>query len=93
MATLYKTDGTQIEVKPSNGTDFQLAELYELLGCSMIEVVRMKRGLIMIVDEEGKLSRKQANPEATKIAHGFESIFSNDFIVGTALVCREEELK
>lgn len=31
-AKLYKTDGTILEVVPSNGTDFQLEELQAMVG-------------------------------------------------------------
>ena len=58
MATLIKIDGTQREVSPKNGTDFQLEELYNLLSCHYVDIVRLATpGQIMIIDEEGKLKR------------------------------------
>lgn len=54
-AVLLKVDGTKKFMMPKNGTDFQLDELYELLECDMIERITLDEGLIMIIDEEGKL--------------------------------------
>ena len=53
MATLLKTDGTKVQVSPKNKR-FTLKELYELIGCDMIERVGpSKKGESLIVDEEG----------------------------------------
>jgi len=92
MATLYTTDGKQREVQPKNGTDFQLDELYKLLGCEMIEFVvpRSQPGCILIIDEEGKLRAREPNLHATILA---SHSGLNDYIVGDALLCKAEEFK
>lgn len=78
--TLFNEDGTSQEVVPSNGTDFQLSELYQLLQCSMIEVLESnKAGWILIIDEEGRLEDKAENPVV--------SMYAPYDIVGKAIIC------
>lgn len=62
MATLYKVNGEKIEVSPQDGKKFTRAELYAMLDCNTVEVVFLRDGKIMIVDEDGKLTGRQANP-------------------------------
>lgn len=89
MATIIKTDGAQIEVQPKNGTDFQLEELNEIVG-GFIEIVYLRNGLIMVVNEEGKLNNLPLNEVATRVCllNGYP-----DTIVGNVLVCKSEEVK
>ena len=90
IAILIKPDGTETKIAPKNGKDFQLEELYKLIGCELIEVVyHIKgKGLIMIVDEEGKLKpNSQPNLQATKYLE-----FS-DTIVGNAVICQKSMFK
>ncbi len=57
------------EVQPENGTDFRLRQLYQLLDCSMIEVIPLPdRAFIMVIDDEGKLIDKPRNERATRLA-------------------------
>lgn len=77
---LFNEDGTSCEVQPKNGTDFQLGELYSLLECSCVEVLRStKKDFILIVDEEGRLEGKEPNP--------LVSLYAPYDIVGKAIVC------
>lgn len=85
-AKLYKTDGTIIEVVPSNGTDFQLDELQNMVS-GYIEIVPAGKGKIMVIDEEGKLKNKPLNNACTMI---FMQAGFYDIIVGDALVCESE---
>lgn len=86
MAQLIKTDGTTIEVEPKNGTDFTLDELRELIGCDWIEVVRCRKdGMILIVDEEGRLNLKDRNRVASAL-----TFFD---IVGNAVYCSIRQLR
>jgi hypothetical protein len=57
------------EVVPENGTDFKLAELYRLLSCDTIEILPIAGGLIMVLDEEGKLTAKPRNKRITRVAN------------------------
>lgn len=64
----------------------ELADMQTLVG-GYIEVVplgKLRNGLFMVVDEEGKLTGKPLNRVAT-------SIYSNpyDVIVGDAFICKE----
>ena len=55
MAKLIKTDGTEIIVHPNNGTDFKLEEAQKFVN-GYVEVVNLRNGTIMIVNEEGKFT-------------------------------------
>ena len=90
MATIYKTTGEVIEVSPKNGTDFSLEELQAIVG-GYIEVVSLRDGRLICVDEEGKLKGYERNHKATDVFRA--AIRTNDFIVGDALVCDVEEVK
>ena len=85
-AKLYKTDGTILEVVPSNGTDFQLNELQAMVD-GYIEIVSAGKGKIMVIDEAGKLKNKPLNNACTMI---FMQAGYYDTIVGDALVCDDE---
>lgn len=89
MAKLYKTDGTIYTVNPSNGSDFTLEELQEMVG-GYIEILNLHNDNIIVVNEEGKLERLPLNEAATKIIRlsGYA-----DYIVGNALICTSEEVK
>lgn len=75
------------ELKPLTlkGRTFTLEELYELLHCEMVQVVVTRSGMILIVDEEGKLRDKEQNFIATILYAN-----PNDFIVGYAIYCDPE---
>ena len=53
------------EVQPTNGREFQLAQLYELLSCTSIETLTLSDRKIMVIDEEGKYT-KTRNERATQ---------------------------
>ena len=94
MATLITTDGTTRDVKPDNGTDFSLDELYALIGCQMVEVVYLPDGRTLWFDEEGKIGAGGAKPYnegATPFAR-LAGIADEDYIVGTALLCADGEV-
>lgn len=95
MATLYKATShyqtSNTEVKPENGTDFTLEELYKYLECDMIEVIYFNDNTIMIIDEMGKIKEKYYNNQATYIFRDKRK--TQDFIVGNAIVCDISELK
>lgn len=86
-----KADGTQTLVKPKNGEHFSYEELRGFVGGN-IEIVTFPSGLLLVVNEEGKLDGLPKNEEATKrwkqefpIA---EYPHNNDeLIVGDALIC------
>lgn len=88
MATLYKTDGSTIEVEPkSKEKGFQLEELYEMIGCDLIEIVRLPDNEhILIVDEEGAI--KDGVPYNDIVSFMFWT-----HIFGNALYCKTNEIK
>lgn len=88
-AEIIKTSGERITVKPENGTDFELHEMQEIVG-GWIEVVYLRDGRIMVVNEEGKVNRLEPNIVATNLllAQG-----GWDMIVGDVLVCDASMLK
>lgn len=98
MATLYKMIHimddidlcTEEEVKPMNGTDFSLEELQYFVG-GLIEIVWLKDGKIMVVNEEGKLNGSPMNVPATQWYRN--SVGVCDYIAGNALVCNDEEVR
>ena len=94
MATLYKTDGTFQEITPKNGTDFKLEELYELIGCELVEMIGLEEEMCMLTDEEGKIKRQEINPEATDIWwKSYPYARNYDCIVGNAVVCHLSQFR
>ena len=105
MAVRIDDMGVCTLVEPENGTDYQLDELYDIIGCQTIEVCNVKiKGTIivmvgnepfklhgeylMIMDEDGKRKYLTKNAAASFIYHR-----NDDYIVGTVLLCRQEELR
>lgn len=91
MATIYKAHGEIIYTSPKNGKDFQLEEMQAVVN-GYIEVVYLDDGLIMVVNEEGKLNGLAINWNATKLYRKSHP-WSNDIIVGDVLVCDYTEIK
>tara|TARA_B100000780_G_C20731712_1_gene290749 strand:+ start:106 stop:381 length:276 start_codon:yes stop_codon:yes gene_type:complete len=90
MAKLFKIGSSDaITVKPENGTTFTLQELYNIVGCSMVEFLYIG-SYIMVIDEEGKLNNKSVNDIATY--HFRTNSKTHDYIVGNALVCDRSEI-
>jgi|TARA_R100000093_G_C1937085_1_gene70763 hypothetical protein len=91
-AELIKVNGTTETVKPRNGKNFTLNELYKLLNCKMIELVKTHDDRTMVIDEEGKLNEMSwmmTNAHAT-IMYKYGA---DDPIVGDALVCDNRQIK
>ena len=87
MATQIKPDGTETEVRPKNGSDFSLDELYLLTGCDCIDVVTTASRRLMIVDDNGLAKNLPYNEKATRL-YG-----RGDTIVGTVLLCNLSEVQ
>lgn len=82
-------DGREEFIEPKNGTDFSLEELNTIVD-GYIQVVWLKDGRIMVINEEGKIHRLPVNVKATFIVNG-EGIA--DTIVGNVLVCNQSMVK
>lgn len=89
LSTLIRTDGLHTNVEPSNGTDFSLEELNGFVG-GYIEVVRLSKSQVMVVNEEGKLMDLEPNPCATLLV---QIAGHRDTIVGNVLVCDINKIK
>ena len=91
MAQIIKTTGEVIEVAPKNGTDFSLEELKAIVD-GWIEIVNLRDGRLLCLDEEGKLKGKERNHVATDIYHQALPLCRKDFIVGDVLLCNEDQI-
>lgn len=80
-----------MSVSPLNGTDFSVEEIHNLIN-GFFELVHCKDGILMLVDEEGKLKELEYNFEATLYAKEHCVYPFNDFIVGDVLICRNDEV-
>ena len=68
---------TITEIELTQNPNETLQELYDLIGCDLVELVQLDRGIIMAVDEEGKLK---------EIKGGFTFLGWGTVIAGTGIV-------
>ena len=66
---------TEIDLKKNPNNTLQ--ELYEIIGCDLVELVQIDRDMVMVCDEEGK--RKDVRGAFTFIGSGI-------IIAGTAII-------
>ena len=83
-AHIYYHNGDFQETQPNNGTTFELEEMQEIVG-GYIEIIRLKDGRIIVVNEEGLNLNLPVNIEATNILRRDHS--TTQYIVGNAIVC------
>ena len=68
MAFLIKENGQVSPIKPRNGKHFSFEELYEVIGCELVQLVKLDGGYYMIVDESGALKKHRVqNMVATEM--------------------------
>lgn len=89
MATIYWSNGKIEEVQPKNGIYFKLKELQAIV-CGFIEVVYVKGGKALVLNEEGKLQGLPVNKQANLL---YGHVFPGDYFVGNVLVCKAKEIK
>src|SRR5574344_2226119 len=66
---------TEIELKRSNQS---LQDFYDLIGCDLVQLIELDRGIILVCDEEGKLK---------PIAGAFTFFGNEDLVIaGTAVI-------
>lgn len=88
METVWITSsGKSAPTKPENGSDFTLEELQGYVG-GYIELVYLRDGRIMVVNEEGKIEGLPPNQIATEIYGN-----PNDYVVGNVLVTDPKFIK
>ena len=68
---------TITEIELTRNPNETLQELYDLIGCDLVELVQLDRGIIMAIDEEGKLK---------EIKGGFTFLGWETVIAGTGIV-------
>ena len=83
-AKIIYTDKGAEDYTPKNGTTFELDELQGIVDGNF-EIVRLRDGRMIIVDEDGKSKDKAVNIPATNILR--RDHYTTDYIVGTAIVC------
>ena len=66
---------TEIDLKKNPNNTLQ--ELYEIIGCDLVELVQIDRDMVMVVDEEGKCKDIQG---------AFTFIGWGTVIAGTAII-------
>ena len=83
-AKIIYTDKEDEDYAPKNGKTFELSELQGIVDGNF-EIVRLKDGRIIVIDEEGKSKGKEVNIPATNILR--RDHYTTDYIVGTAIIC------
>ena len=84
MTRIIKTNGNEVITSPKNGSNFSLGEMQKIVG-GWIEVVTLRNGQLMVVNEEGKMIGLPYNQAA--------SILCGQPVVGDVLVCDSEQIK
>lgn len=87
MAQLIKVNGETIDVTPTNNTNFTLEELQKYVG-GIIQIVGTKKGLLMVINEEGKLFNLQKN----HIATGLYEYGEEDIVVGDVVIIDKDQI-
>lgn len=82
-------------INPRNGRSFKLAELYELLDCQTVDVVRLSKDLILIIDDEGKFRNPAyLNLLATYLWYQYQPQARGvDSIVGRVILCHDKQFR
>ena len=90
MAKIIFPNGAELEVMPSNGTDFSLSEMQAVVG-GYIEVLRLDNKELIVVNEEGKLMGLDVNDKATRYMKANSRY--DDVLVGNVLVCNMSQVR
>lgn len=89
--TIYFASGERQEITPENGNQFTLEELQIIVG-GHIEIVPLGTGLMMVLNEEGKLKGLPYNAQATVLFNSGLRLWF-DPIAGDVLVCSIRRLE
>ena len=68
---------TVTEIKLKKNPNSTLQELYEIIGCDLVELVQIDADMVMVCDEEGKCK---------EVRGAFTFIGSDMVIAGTAII-------
>lgn len=93
MATIYFTDRTAKIISPANDYKFTLEEVQEIVG-GYIEVIELNNGTTMFINEDGLLINLEYNSKATELVvkYSYNLFLDDEGIVGTVLVCNNNEI-
>jgi len=83
MAKLIDMLGDVQEVHPKGSKYFTLQELYSLIGCEWVQVVPLRDGRSLWIDEVGKMNSKE-NVVATDMFR--QDLLPGDYLAGNVLV-------
>ena len=82
---LLKADGTETPMLPTNGKYWSLKELQIAVG-GCIQILPLKYGQALVIDEEGKIKNRPLNITATKLSKEYYGINSAQYIVGDVVL-------
>ena len=88
MGRLIRTTGEESDY-PRAGKTYSLEELQGAVG-GYIEIISLRDGRLMVLNEEGKLKALPPNPAATLLAR--RVIQAADWVVGDVVVCNNDEV-
>lgn len=91
MGTIIKTDGSEQQVRPVNGRQFELWELAELLG-GYANILNLHDGRVMAINPYNSM-KFNVNFQATEIAVEAGVLPDGDILVGDVLICNEKEVE
>lgn len=89
-------DGRVDNIAPRNGSDFQLEEMYSLIGQDIVEHVYLPNNKLLIVDEEGMYRVPlEINWMATRIVSEVDLSVGRlpQFIFGNVLLVNSKQVK
>lgn len=87
---IIKVSGEIVEVKPMNGTDFQLEELQAIVG-GYIEIVNLHDGRIFCINDSCKVNNLPYNYKATEIYRN--AFHTSDYLCGDVLLCLDGQIR
>lgn len=89
MATLFKTDGTIINITPDNGKKFKLQEAQELVG-GLVQLVDLGHREMLICNEEGIILGLPHNANASKKLKEAYGGYAQE-LYGDIILCKTKE--
>ncbi len=84
---ILRVDGTTETITPPRHQ--AIKTISAALGCSTCDVVNLRDGRVMLVDDTGMVDGKPVNPKATAIYHG---VYSTPYSIhGDAAIANDED--
>lgn len=78
---IYYSDGRVNDTRRLSGDiETQLHQMYDIIGCDYIEIVRLRPDLCLIVDDCGMINDSKINPHASALYGGL--IFGTAILAG-----------